>query len=947
MITNSEYRSRLYGRETECETLAGLVGGVRRGHGAVLVVRGEPGSGKTALLDHAAGLAADLRVVRVAGAESEAELAYAGLCQLGGSMSGPLGRLPDPQRVALEIAFGVRTGPAPARCLLGLGALGLLTEAAADGPLVCVVDDAHWLDRESQQALAFAARRLAAESVLVIFASGRPGTDLTGLPELTLGGLPDTDARELLASVVRWPLDERVREQIVAETRGNPRALTEVPLALPPVRLAGGFGLPDAPHGRLFRSVLGQLADLPAQTRLLLLVAAADPTGDPVLVLRAAGNLGIGPEAAYPAAEAGLLTFGTRVVFREPGARSAAYQGAAPGDRRAAHRALAQATIQRGDQDRRAWHRAKAAAGLDEDVAIELERTAGQAQARGGLPASAAFLERAVLLTRDAYQRSRRALAAATAMLHAGEPDGAAKLIDVADSGVLDDQWQARADLVRARLAFAQHRSGHVPRLLLDAAARLGRSDAAPVRAAYLDAIRAVTRAGGLTIPGGTVADVARAASNAPDPGRPGPADLLLDGLAAYLSGEQAAGAPILRQALNGFGAEMTAGVTAGMTVGMTAGVTCGVTAGVTVGMTAAEQLRWLPLACTGAQYLWDDLAWDSLSSRYVELARAAGALGELPLALDSLACLHLLGGELSTAESLTAEARAVAETMGNRPAPYGALGLAAVRGHRDVALEMIDRAAQDAALRDEGLGVAAAKWAAAMLHNGLGQYDAALSAAEDAVVYAGPSPVAGWPAAELIEAAARAGEPGRAAGAMRCLARAARAAGTDWAHGIRARSLALLSDGEAAEDLYQAAIGHLGRSCARVDLARAHLLYGEWLRRENRRVDAREQLSRAHGTLRAIGADGFAERARRELLATGQTVRKRTRETDRNLTAQETQIAARARDGQTNTEIGAELFLSPRTVEWHLRKVFAKLGITSRRQLRQTLPGAVAMSSG
>jgi DNA-binding CsgD family transcriptional regulator len=920
MITNSEYRSRLYGRQAECETLAELVGGVRRGHGAVLVVQGEPGYGKT-------GLAADLPVARVAGAESESELAYAGLCQLRGPMSGLLGRLPDPQRVALEIAFGVRTGAAPDRFLLGLGVLGLLAEATAEGPLVCLIDDAHWLDPESQQALAFAARRLAGESVLIIFASRRPGTDLTGLPGIALGGLPDSDARDLLASVVRWPLDERVREQIVAETGGNPRALTEVPLALPPMRLAGGFGLPDAPHGRLFRRLLGQIGDLPAQTRLLLLVAAADPTGDPVLVLRAAGNLGIASEAAIPAAEAGLLTFGTRVVFREPAARSAAYQGAAPGDRRAAHRALAQATIQRGDQDRRAWHRAKAAAGLDEDVAVELERTAGQAQARGGLPASAAFLERAVLLTRDAYQRSRRALAAATAMLQAGEPDGAAKLIDVAESGVLDDQSQARADLVRARLALAQHRCGQVSWLLLDAARRLGRSDAAPVRAACLDAIRAVTFAGGLTVPGGTVADVARAARNAPDPGPPGsglpgPADHLLDGLAAYLGGEQAAGAAILRRALSGFGPGLT-------------------------GLTDAEQLRWLPLACTAALHLWDDLAWDRLSSRYVQLARAAGALGELPLALDSLACLHLLGGELQTAEALTAEARAVAETMGNRPPPYGALGLAAVRGHPDLALEMTDRAAQDAALRDEGLGVAAAKWAAAMLHNGQGRYEAALSAAEDAVVYAGPTPVAGWPAAELIEAAARAGEPARAAGAMRRLSRAATAAGTDWAHGIRARSLALLSDGQAAEDLYQAAIGHLGRSRARVDLARAHLLYGEWLRRENRRVDAREQLNRAHEMLRAIGADGFAERARRELLATGQTVRKRTQETERNLTAQEMQIAVRARDGQTNTEIGAELFLSPRTVEWHLRKVFAKLGITSRRQLRHTLRGTVAVPSG
>jgi DNA-binding CsgD family transcriptional regulator len=924
MIANTEYRSRLYGRQSECETLAGLVDGVRRGQGAVLVVRGEPGTGKTALLDHAAGLAADVRVVRAAGAETEAELAHAGLCQLFGSMPGLLGRLPDPQRAALEVVFGLRTGAAPDRFLVGLGVVGLLTEAAAEGPLACVIDDAQWLDRASQQALAFAARRLSAESVLMIFAARQPGPDLAGLAELELGGLADPDARDLLAWAVRWPLDGRVREQIVAETGGNPRALTEVPLALPPARLAGGFGLPDAPHGRVFRSLLRQIGDLPARTRLLLLVAAADPTGDPVLVLRAAGSLGIPAEAAHPAAEAGLLSFGTRVVFRESAARSAAYQSAPPGDRRAAHRALAQATLGRADQDRRAWHRAKAAVALDEDVAAELERTAGQAQSRGGLPAFAAFLERAVLLTGDADRRSRRALAAAAAMLQAGEPDGAAKLVDVAESGALDDQWQARADLIRARLAFTQHRGGDVPRLLLDAAQRLDRSDAAEVRAAYLDAIRAVTFAGGLTAPGGTVADVTRAVRKAPAVAAAlaGPADVLLDGLAACLSGEYAAGVALLRQALSGFGRNLR-------------------------DLTVAEQLRLLPLACIGALHAWDDGAWESLSSRYVELARAAGALGELPAALDWLACVRLHGGELRAAQSLTAEARSIAETMGDRPSPYGALGLAAVRGRPDLALDMIERAAQDAALRDEGLGVAAARWAAAMLHNGQGRCDAALSAAEDAVVYAGPSPAAGWPAGELIEAATRAGQPDRAAEAMRCLSAAAGAAGTDWALGIRARSLALLSDGHAAEDQYRAAIGHLGRSRARVDLARAQLLYGEWLRRENRRVDAREQLQRAHVMLAEIGADGFAERARRELLATGQTVRKRTPETDRDLTAQETQIAARARDGQTNTEIGAELFLSPRTVEWHLRKVFAKLGITSRRQLRHALPGVTGVSSG
>jgi len=919
MIVNREYRSRLYGRQDECGLIAGLVGDVRRGQGAVLVVRGEPGSGKTALLDYAAGLAAGLRVVRITGAEPEAELAYAGLCQLRGPMSGLLGKLPDPQRAALEIVFGLRAGSAPDRFLLGLAVHGLLTEAAAEAPLACVIDNADWLDRVSQQALAFAARRLSAGGVLMIFAVRQPAADLTGLPDLALGGLPDADARDLLAAAARGPLDERVRDQIVAEAHGNPQALADPLRGLAPVALAGGFGLPEMPQSRTAATVRQQVRDLPAQTRLLLLLAAADPTGDPVLVLRAAGKMGIPPEAVYPAAEADLLTFGARVVFRQPAVRSAAYQSAPQRDRRAAHGALARATVQPGAEDRRAWHRGKATLGPDEDVAAELERTAAQAQARGGLPARAAFLESAVLLTADAQQRSRRALAAAAAMLHAGEPDGAARLLDLTAGEIPDDRWRARADLIRARLAFARSRNGQVPRLLLDAAQRLDRSDAAAVRGACLDAFRAVTFAGGLAAPGGTVTDVASAAAEAPNAGQAGPTDLMLDGLAAYLTGEREAGAAILRQALSGLGREMT----------------------------AAAELRWLPLARAAALYLWDDAAWDSLASRSVSLARDTGALGELPLALDSLACLHMLRGELGMAESLTAEARAVAEATGSRPSPTGALGVAAMRGQRELALTMIDGAARDAALRAEGLGVAAAKWATALLHNGLGQYGTALSASGEAVRYAGTAPLAGWAAAELVEAAARSGQPELAAEAMHGLSLSASGAGTDWALGIQARSLALLSDGAAAEDRYQAAIEHLGRSRARVDLARAHLLYGEWLRRENRRADAREQLRLAHETLGAAGADAFAERARRELLATGETVRKRTTAAGRDLTAQETQIAARARDGQTNTQIGAELFLSPRTVEWHLRKVFAKLDITSRRQLRNALGNAAAAPCG
>ncbi len=914
MVLNREQAPRLHGREAECGTLTELVSEVRHGNGGVLVVRGDTGTGKTALLDYADGLAGDLRVVRAAGAEPEAALPYAGLHQLCGSLTGLLGRLPAPRRGALETVFGVRPGAAD-RFLLGIGVLDLFSEAAADDPLVCLIDDAHWLDQASAQALAFAARRVRAVRVLMIFAARGPVTDLAGLPEMVAGGLREADARGLLASLVPGPLDERVREQIVAETRGIPRQLRELG-KLSATQLAGGFGLPSGPPDGISGPRLEQLGDLPPDAGRLLLAAAADPTGDPALLWRAAGHLGVTSEDARPAAEAGLVTFAGRVLFRDRSVRSAVYQSASPLDRRAAHRALALATDPRSDADRRAWHLAQACGEPDEDIAAELERTAPQARSRGGLAALAAFLEAAALITPDERRRAERTVAAAAVMLQAGEPGAAARMLTMAEPGIASDRLRARADLVRARLAVARGHGEEAPRLLLDVARRLDKSDTAEARAAYLDAIRAAAFAAGLAAPGGTMKDVVHAAHDAPGATPPGPPDLLLDGLAGYLGGEFPTATRALRRSLDGFGL------------------------GTDVNG-PPEELRWLPLACAGALVLWDDSAWDRLSSRFLRLAREAGALGDLPLALHFRAGVRLMGGDLDRAGSLAREARAAAATAGARLAPYADLGLAALRGHADPALALIGEAAADAARRGEGLGVAAAQWAAAMLHNGLGQYGAALAAAEDAMEHAGSPVLAGWPAVELVEAAVRAGQPGRATEAMSALAEAAGAAGSDWSLGIRARSAALLSDAGSAEDHYRAALEHLGRTGARVGLARAHLLYGEWLRRENRRVDAREQLRRAHQMLSAIGADGFAERARRELLATGETVRRRTVVTDRDLTAQETQIAVRARDGQTNTEIGAELFLSPRTVEWHLRKVFTKLGITSRRQLGQALRAA------
>jgi DNA-binding CsgD family transcriptional regulator/tetratricopeptide (TPR) repeat protein len=906
----------LRGRRDECEVLGGLLKGLRGGRGAVIMVHGEAGVGKTALLDYVAELASDLTVVRAVGVESEMELVFAGLHQLCAPMLDRLDRLPDPQRNAIAIAFGLTAGPAPDRFLVGLAVLSLMSEVAEKRPLVCLVDDVQWLDRASAQALAFAARRLLAEPVLMVFAAREPGADFDGLPELVVEGLGDADARELLASVVPWPLDEQVRERILAETRGNPLALLELPRGRTPAELAGGFALADALplSGRIEEGFWRQLAALPAQTRRLLQLAAADPVGDAGLVWRAATRLGISAQAETPAIEAGLVEFTTRVRFRHPLVRAAAYRSASIHDRRDVHRALAEVTDAQIDPDRRAWHRAWAAAGPDEDVAADLERSAGRAQARGGVAAAAAFLERAVTLTSDPVQRVERALAAARAKVQAGAFAAAAELLSTAGVGPLDDFQRARVDLLRAQLALATQRGADAAPLLLAAAKRLERIDIDLARTTYLDAMNAALFAGRLARPEATVMEVARAARGAPSTRRSaGAFDLFLDGLATHYCEGYSAGLPILRRALDDFGHQMS----------------------------AEEEFRWLWLAQIAAAHLWDDEKWDAMCDRHVRLARDAGALSELPLALTVSAYLKIFAGDLAGAGPLIEELHAVMQATGISFAPYGALLLAALRGREDEASALISATRQEATVRGEGVAITAAHRAAALLYNGLGRYNEALAAAEQATQYLGDLGVSSWCTVELIEAAVRAGAPERATDAMRRLADITTASGTDWARGIEARSRALLSQDEIAEDLYREAIERLGRTRMRADLARSHLLYGEWLRRENRRVDAREQLRTAYEMLTVMGIEGFAERARRELLATGETVRKRTADTLTELTAQEAHIARLARDGLSNPEISTQLFISPRTVEWHLRKVFNKLGISSRRQLRGSLPAA------
>jgi DNA-binding CsgD family transcriptional regulator len=837
------------------------------------------------------------------------ELAFAGLHQLCAPMLDHAESLPVPQREALRTAFGLSAGPVPDRFLVGLAVVGLLSEAAGERPLVCVVDDQQWLDHASAQALGFAARRLAADPVGLVFAARVPGKDLAGLPELTVEGLGEDDARRLLESVLPGPLDERVRDRVIAETHGNPLALLELPRGLTSTQLMGGFGVGSAVplDGRIEESFARQLEALPAQTRRLVQLAAADPTGDPVLVWRAAGRLAIGAGAAGPASETGLAEFGARVLFRHPLVRSAAYRSASVQTRQELHGALAEATDPEVDPERRAWHRAQAAPGPDEEVAAELEQCAGRAQRRGGLAAAAVFLERSAGLTLDPARRAQRAMAAAQAKYRAGALDAALGLLAMAQAGPLDELQRARGDRLRAQVAFASSHGRDAPPLMLSAAKRLEPLDARLARETYLEAFTAALFVGRLST---AVADVARAARTAPASPTKGRApDLLLDGLALLVTEGYAVGAPALKRALLAVQSQ---------------------------DISVEEGLGWLWLAERAAMAVWDDEAWHILASRHVKLARDAGALSELPLAVRTRILLHSHSGELAEGAALIAEAQVVADATGSQLAPYGATGIAAWRGREAEATALIQANMDGVTSRGEGRGVTS-QYSAALLYNGLGRYDEALAAAERVCEYDDVG-VLGWELAELIEAAVRSGQPARASEPLRRLSETTRASGTDWARGTEARSRALLSEGETAENCYREAIERLGRTRMRPALARAHLLYGEWLRRENRRKDARAELRTAHDRFTAMGIEAFAERARHELLATGETVRKRTVEAASELTAQEAHIARLAVDGGTNVEIGGQLFLSTRTVEWHLSKVYTKLGVGSRRELRQAL---------
>ena len=907
----------LLGRRTECEALDQLLSDVMTGTSRVTVLRGDAGAGKSALLAYLSQRASGWQVATAVGVESEMELAYSSLHQLCAPMLERLDRLPDPQRAALATVFGLGLGAAPDRFLVGLATLSLLADAAEQQPLICIVDDAQWLDQASAQILAFVARRLLAERIALVCAARRGSGDdvLTGLPELPIHGLNDSDARALLLDNVYGPLDAAVCDQIVTESQGNPLALLEFPRSWNTAEFAGGFGFPAShPHtvaSKIEQSYARRLHMLSGDTQLLVLAAAAEPIGDPLLLRRAAEGLGLEMAAADPAVATGLLKVGGRVQFAHPLVRAAAYRSATAEDRRQVHRALAEATDAEADPDRHAWHRARATPGPDEDVAAELEHSAGRAQDRGGAAAAAAFLTHATELTPDPTRRVQRALDAAFANMLVGTFDAARILITTASDGPADEAQRVRIDLLRAQLAFASSRGTEAPPLLLAAARRLESLDVNLARETYLDTFSAALFGARLNEKVG-VREVAQAALAGPRPtdNEPRVSDLLLDGLVA-LTDDYAKGIPVCRDALRKLSGE---------------------------GVSPQERLRWLWQGCVVALELWDDETAYLLSHHSVQIARKTGTLSELALALSAHTPVLVFCGELSAAALAVAESQSVQQATGISSAPYGALILNAWRGQELPTRELIEITTRDVHLRGEGIGIAICEYARAVLCNGLGQYEEAVIGARSANEY--QEVVAeNWGLSELIEPATRTGRTDLAREALNRLTRKAQATGTDWALGIEARSRALLSGGANAEEAFRDAIKRLSRTRVRAELARTHLLYGEWLRRANRRVDARGQLNVAHEMFNMMGMKSFAERTWRELVATGATVHKRDVTMRVDLTAQEAQIARLARDGLSNPEIGAQLFLSARTVEWHLGKVFSKLDISSRRQLRAALP--------
>jgi DNA-binding CsgD family transcriptional regulator len=906
----------LVGRKHETEILDRLLAAAGAGERGVLVITGEPGVGKTALINYAVASASGFRVARAVGVESEGELAFAALHQLCAPFLDRLDRLPQAQRDALGAVFGLSAGTAPEPFFTGLAVLSLLSSAAEEQPLLCLVDDAQWLDRASAQVLGFVARRLLADPIAMIFATRVPSPSaLDGLPELVVGGLTDAYARQILASAVKVPLEERVLDRIVAETRGNPLALLELPRGRTAAELAVGFGgaaaLPVT--GQIEQSFLRRADELPGETRRLLLVASADQVADQGTVRRAAERLDVGSTAAAPAIAAGLVDVNSELVFRHPLVRSAIYRAAPLDERQAVHRALAEEIDREVDPDRRAWHLAAAATWPDEEIAAELEQSAGRAQMRGGLSAAAAFLDRAAALTPDPQHRALRLLLAAGAHVMAGENEQAQDAVGASAQQLSDPAARAQAKRIEGAIRFADGRGGDTPSLLFEAAMGFRDVDVRLARETLLECFESAYWAAQLTT-GATLVDVAEAARALPAPeGDESVANLLLTGYTERLTTGFAAAVPWWRRAADAHPGELA----------------------------RERRLHWEGLVWNVTGEMLDYEPHRATAERWIAAARAQGALATLPVALSGLAWCEVLGGRLDAAQDLNAQALEITAATGAPEVPGAAgillMGLLAWRG-REETRDAVEAVTAEAIRRGQGLGVSIGEYSLTLLDLGQGRYeDARISALK--VFAADPLYFGSINLGDVVEATMRSGDTAGAEAALARLAERAEATNTPWALGLLARSRALMADD--AEPYYVAAIEQLGRSGLGPELGRAHLLYGEWLRRERRRRDARVHLRAAYEMLDVMGVEAFAQRARAELVATGEHARARVEEARDQLTPQEQQVARLAADGDSNAEIAAQLFISPHTVAYHLRKVFAKLGVTSRGRLGAALAEA------
>lgn len=900
---------RFVNRETELEAVEGLLAAARGGSSAVLVLRGGPGVGKTMLLEHAIGRASGLRVGRVGGVDSEFDLPYAALHQLLAPFLEEIEALPGPQRDSLASTLGLIEVERSDRFLTALGVLTLLSNAAQDTGLLCAVDDAEWLDEASAQVLSFLARRLVSEGIAMLFTFGAAhptSVALAPFRELNFEGLSQVASRELLDREVEGTLDSGVRDRLVIEAEGNPLALIELAQLLTAEQLAGLAPLPKAlPLGdRLEQGLMRNVRGLSSDARSILVLVATERSGDPGLLRRAADGLGLS-QTAIDDAES-VLRLGAQITFRHGFVRSAVYALASETTRRDAHLALAEAMDPDADEDRIAWHRAAASVDADETVAADLEASARKARDRGGQVAAAAVLELAAELTPDPSRRAARLLVAADADLAAGALSKADTLLSQLTPKLLDDEQRAEAQRLRGTLALARGDKGSSSTLLIEAARVLAPFDLRKARDTCLDALATAMFAGRLASDRG-MREAVECARSMPEPTQTTAADVLLDAFATLVDEGSAAAAPVLRRGV-GLAGE-------------------------------SGDLRAIGPAFQAAFELWDDEALHTLAQRRVDLARGSGAFVALPNALNQLGAYEVLVGRFDAAEACFEEADEISAATGYAgilgKTGVGPLILAAWRGEDARTRALAEVCSRDGTARGFGTFVGFAQSALGVLELGLGRYHEAMIAVQDAgldqILVTRTLP-------DLVEAAVRCGEEQLATQAAGELAESTTASGTDWALGVLARSQALLVAGREAEGLYREAIGRLQRSRARTQLARARLVYGEWLRRERRRRDAREELRAASQLFESMGALAFADRAQSELAATGERVHRRTPETLELLTPQERRIATLVSEGAPNAEVAAQLFISSRTVEYHLAKIFRKLRISSRSELARSL---------